>query len=163
MHAITVREPGGPEVLEWAEVPDPVPGPGEVLIEVAASAVNRADLLQRQGYYPPPPGASEIIGLECAGRIVDVGSGVSNWQAGDEVCALLSGGGYAQLVAVPAGHLLPLPAGVTMREAGGLPEVAATVWSNLVGVAALRAGELALIQGGSGGIGTHAIQVAAAL
>jgi putative PIG3 family NAD(P)H quinone oxidoreductase len=163
MYAITVREPGGPEVLEWTEVPDPVPGPGEVLIDVAASAVNRADLLQRQGYYPPPPGASEIIGLECSGRIVDVGSGVSNWQAGDEVCALLSGGGYAQLVAVPAGHLLPLPVDVTMREAGGLPEVAATVWSNLVGVAGLRAGELALIQGGSGGIGTHAIQVAAAL
>jgi putative PIG3 family NAD(P)H quinone oxidoreductase len=163
MHAITLREPGGPEVLEWTEVPDPEPGPGEVLIDVAASAVNRADLLQRQGFYPPPPGASEIIGMECSGRIAAVGSGVSSWQPGDEVCALLAGGGYAEKVAVPAGHLLPAPPGWDLIDAGGLPEVACTVWSNLVGVAGLRAGELVLIQGGTGGIGTHAIQVAAGL
>jgi putative PIG3 family NAD(P)H quinone oxidoreductase len=163
MHAITLREPGGPEVLEWTEVPDPEPGPGEVLIDVAASAVNRADLLQRQGFYPPPPGASEIIGMECSGRVAAVGSGVSSWQPGDEVCALLAGGGYAEKVAVPAGHLLPAPPGWDLIDAGGLPEVACTVWSNLVGVAGLRAGELVLIQGGTGGIGTHAIQVAAAL
>jgi putative PIG3 family NAD(P)H quinone oxidoreductase len=163
MYAITVREPGGPEVLEWTEVPDPEPGPGEVVIDVAATAVNRADLLQRQGFYPPPRGASDIIGLECSGRISAVGSGVSNWRTGDEVCALLAGGGYAQRVAVPAGQLLPLPGGIDLRTAGGLPEVACTVWSNLVGVAGLRAGEMVLIQGGTGGIGTHAIQVAAAL
>ncbi|MDT7565127.1 MAG: hypothetical protein QOG76_3751 [Pseudonocardiales bacterium] len=163
MHAITLREPGGPEVLEWTEVPDPEPGPGEVLIDVVASAVNRADLLQRQGFYPPPPGASEIIGMECSGRVAAVGSGVSSWQPGDEVCALLAGGGYAEKVAVPAGHLLPAPPGWDLVDAGGLPEVACTVWSNLVGVAGLRAGELVLIQGGTGGIGTHAIQVAAGL
>jgi putative PIG3 family NAD(P)H quinone oxidoreductase len=163
MHAITLREPGGPEVLEWTEVPDPEPGPGEVLIDVAASAVNRADLLQRQGFYPPPPGASEIIGMECSGRVAAVGSGVSNWAPGDEVCALLAGGGYAEKVAVPAGHLLPSPPGWDLIDAAGLPEVACTVWSNLVGVAGLRAGELVLIQGGTGGIGTHAIQVAAGL
>jgi len=163
MHAITVREPGGPEVLEWTEVPDPQPAPGEVIIDVAASAVNRADTLQRQGFYPPPPGASDIIGLECSGRISAVGAGVSNWEAGDEVCALLAGGGYAEKVAVPAGQVLPAPPGWDLVDAGGLPEVAATVWSNLVGVAGLRAGELVLIQGGTGGIGTHAIQVSAAL
>jgi putative PIG3 family NAD(P)H quinone oxidoreductase len=163
MHAITAREPGGPEVLEWTEVPDPVPGPGEVLVDVAATALNRADLLQRQGFYPPPPGASDIIGMECSGRIASVGAGVSNWAAGDEVCALLAGGGYAERVAVPAGQLLPVPPGWSLTDAGGLPEVACTVWSNLVGQAGLRAGELVLIQGGTGGIGTHAIQVAAAL
>jgi len=163
MHAITAREPGGPEVLEWTEVPDPEPGPGEVLVDVAATALNRADLLQRQGFYPPPPGASEIIGMECSGRIASVGAGVSNWEPGDEVCALLAGGGYAERVAVPAGQLLPAPPGWSLTDAAGLPEVACTVWSNLVGVAGLRAGELVLIQGGTGGIGTHAIQVAAAL
>ena len=163
MYAIVTREHGGPEVLEWSEVPDPQPGQGEVVIDIAATAVNRADLLQRQGFYPPPPGASEILGLECSGRIAALSIGVSTWRVGDEVCALLSGGGYAEQVAVPAAHLLPVPAGVTLEEAGGLPEVACTVWSNLVGVARLQAGELVLIQGGSGGVGTHAIQVAAAL
>ena len=163
MHAITAREPGGPDVLEWTEVPDPEPGPGEVVIDVAASALNRADLLQRQGFYPPPPGASDIIGMECSGRIASVGAGVSGWEVGDEVCALLAGGGYAEKVAVPAGQLLPAPPGWSLTDAGGLPEVACTVWSNLVGQAGLRAGELVLIQGGTGGIGTHAIQVAAAL
>lgn len=163
MQAITVREPGGPEVLEWTEVPDPVAGPGEVLVDVAASAVNRADLIQRQGAYPPPPGASEIIGLECSGRIAALGNGVTGWSVGDEVCALLAGGGYAELVAVPAAQLLPIPAGVDVVTAGGLPEVACTVWSNVVGAGRLTAGETFLVQGGSSGIGTHAIQVAKAL
>jgi putative PIG3 family NAD(P)H quinone oxidoreductase len=163
MYAITVREPGGPDVLEWAEVPDPVAGAGEVVIDVAASAVNRADLLQRQGFYPPPPGASEIIGLECSGRIAEVGEGVEGWQVGDEVCALLAGGGYAEKVAVPAAQVLPVPTGVDVVTAAGLPEVACTVWSNIVGAGRLAAGETFLVQGGSSGIGSHAIQVAKAL
>src|SRR5689334_7994650 len=163
MYAITVREPGGPDVLEWAEVPDPVAGPGEVLLDVVASGVNRADLLQRQGHYPPPPGASEIIGLECAGRVAALGEGVTGWSVGNEVCALLAGGGYAQKVAVPAAQLLPVPAGVDLVTAGGLPEVACTVWSNVVAAGRLSAGETFLVQGGSSGIGTHAIQVAKAL
>src|SRR5262245_6547072 len=131
MHAITVREPGGPEVLEWTEVPDPVAGPGDVIIDVAASAVNRADLLQRQGFYPPPQGTSEIIGLECSGRIAALGDGVEGWSVGDEVCALLAGGGYAERVAVPAAQVLPIPDGVDLVDAAGLPEVACTVWSNV--------------------------------
>jgi len=163
MYAIIVRKPGGPEVLEWAEVPDPSAGSGEVVLDVVASAVNRADLIQRQGHYPPPPGASEIIGLECAGRIVQLGEGVTGWSVGDEVCALLAGGGYAQQVAVPAAQLLPVPSGVDLVTAAGLPEVACTVWSNVVTAGRLRAGETFLVQGGSSGIGTHAIQVARAL
>jgi putative PIG3 family NAD(P)H quinone oxidoreductase len=163
MHAITVREPGGPEVLEWTEVPDPVPGPGEVVVDVVASAVNRADLLQRKGAYPPPPGASDIIGLECSGRIAALGEGVEGWQVGDEVCALLAGGGYAEKVAVPAAQLLPIPSGVDLVTAGGLPEVTCTVWSNVVAVGKLAAGETFLVHGGTSGIGTHAIQVAKAL
>lgn len=163
MYAITVSEPGGPEKLSWTQVEDPVPGPGEVLIDVAATAVNRADLLQRQGHYPPPPGASEIIGLECSGRIAALGAGVDGWAVGDEVCALLAGGGYAERVAVPAAQVLPLPPGVDLVTAGSLPEVACTVWSNVVRQAGLKAGETFLVQGGSSGIGTHAIQVAKAL
>jgi putative PIG3 family NAD(P)H quinone oxidoreductase len=163
MYAITVREPGGPDVLEWTEVPDPVAGPGEVVVDVVASAVNRADLLQRQGFYPPPPGASDIIGLEASGRIAEVGEGVEGWQVGDEVAALLAGGGYAEKVAVPAAQLLPVPAGVDLVTAGGLPEVACTVWSNIVAAGRLQPGETFLIQGGTSGIGTHAIQVAKAL
>lgn len=163
MYAITVKEPGGPEVLEWAEAPDPVAGPGEVVLDVVASGVNRADLMQRQGFYPPPPGASDIIGLECSGRIAELGEGVSGWSVGDEACALLAGGGYAQKVAVPAAQLLPVPSGIDLVTAGGLPEVACTVWSNIVGTGRLRAGETLLVQGGSSGIGTHAIQVAKAL
>ncbi len=163
MHAITVREPGGPEVLEWTEVADPVAGPGEVVVDVAASAVNRADLLQRQGAYPPPPGASDIIGLECSGRIAALGEGVEGWQVGDEVCALLAGGGYAEKVAVPAAQLLPIPSGVDLVTAGGLPEVVCTVWSNVVAAGRLAAGETFLVHGGSSGIGTHAIQIAKAL
>ncbi|KFU81172.1 putative NAD(P)H quinone oxidoreductase, PIG3 family [Amycolatopsis lurida] len=163
MYAITIREPGDPDVLEWTEVPDPAAGEGEVVIEVAASAVNRADLLQRQGNYPPPPGASEILGLECSGTITEIGEGVEGWRIGDEVCALLAGGGYGEKVAVPAGQLLPLPAEVELLAAAGLPEVACTVWANVVMHAKLSEGEVLLVHGGAGGIGTHAIQVAKAL
>jgi putative PIG3 family NAD(P)H quinone oxidoreductase len=161
MHAIVIREPGGPEVLEWAEVPDPEPRPGEVVVDVVASAVNRADLLQRAGFYDPPPGTPPYPGLECSGRIGAVGDGVSGWSVGDEVCALLSGGGYAEKVAVPVGQLLPVP--TDLVSAAALPEVACTVWSNLVGVAHLSAGETVLIHGGGSGIGTFAIQFAKAL
>lgn len=163
MYAITVPEPGGPAAMQWTQVPDPVPGPGEVLLDVTASAVNRADLLQRQGNYPPPPGASAIIGLECSGRIAALGEGVTGWSVGEEVCALLAGGGYAERVVVPAAQLLPIPGGVDLVTAGGLPEVACTVWSNIVQAGRLAAGETFLIQGGSSGIGSHAIQVAKAL
>lgn len=163
MYAITVREPGGPEALEWTEVPDPTPGAGEVLVEVAASAVNRADLLQRQGHYPPPPGASDIIGLECSGTIIELGEGVEGWQVGDEICALLAGGGYAEKVAIPAGQLLPVPSEVDIVTAAALPEVACTVWANVVMHAKLGEGDVLLVHGGAGGIGTHAIQVGKAL
>ncbi|GHH49204.1 NAD(P)H quinone oxidoreductase [Lentzea cavernae] len=163
MRAITVREPGGPDVLEWTETEDPAPGRGEVLIDVAASAVNRADLLQRQGLYPPPKGASEIIGLECSGTIAALGEGVTGWNVGDEVCALLAGGGYAEKVVVPAPQLLPVPRGVDVVTAASLPEVACTVWSNVVMDGRLKLGETFLVHGGAGGIGTHAIQVAKAL
>ncbi|GAA3848124.1 NAD(P)H-quinone oxidoreductase [Streptomyces sedi] len=162
MRAVTIPEPGGPEALVWAEVPDPTPGPGEVLLEVASSGVNRADVLQRQGFYDPPPGASPYPGLECAGRVAALGPGVSGWRIGDEACALLSGGGYAELVNVPAGQLLPVPEGVGLLAAGGLPEVACTVWSNVFGVAGLRPGETLLVHGGASGIGTFAIQLAKA-
>jgi putative PIG3 family NAD(P)H quinone oxidoreductase len=160
MRAVTISEPGGPEVLGWGEVPDPVCGPGEVVVDVAATAVNRADLLQRQGFYPPPPGASEILGLECSGVVSEVGEGVDGWAAGDEVCALLAGGGYAERVAVPAGQLLPRPAGVELATAAALPEVTCTVWSNVFMLARLRRGESFLVHGGASGIGTMAIQLA---
>ncbi|MFJ6211910.1 NAD(P)H-quinone oxidoreductase [Streptomyces sp. NPDC092296] len=163
MHAITIPEPGGPEALVWSEVPDPVPGDGEVLVEVAASAVNRADLLQRQGHYDPPPGASPYPGLECAGRIAALGPGVGGWAVGDEVCALLAGGGYAERVAVPAGQLLPRPAGLSAPQAAALPEVVCTVWSNVFMVAHLRPGETLLVHGGGSGIGTMAVQLAKAV
>ncbi|MBB4686978.1 NAD(P)H-quinone oxidoreductase [Amycolatopsis jiangsuensis] len=163
MHAITIRDPGGPDVLEWTEVPDPSPGPGEVLLDVVAGAVNRADLLQRQGNYPPPAGASAILGLECSGVIAELGEGVEGWQVGDEVCALLAGGGYAERVAVPAGQLLPVPGEVETLTAAGLPEVACTVWANVVMHGGLAEGQVLLVHGGAGGIGTHAIQVGKAL
>lgn len=163
MKAIVFSEPGGPEVLTWSEVPDPVPGDGQVLVEVAAAAVNRADLLQRQGHYAPPPGASEILGLECSGRVAALGAGVSGWAVGDEVCALLTGGGYAQKVAVPAGQLLPVPKGVDLVTAAGLPETVCTVWSNVFMGAGLQPGETLLVHGGSSGIGTTAIQLAKAI
>ncbi|MFC6088250.1 NAD(P)H-quinone oxidoreductase [Saccharothrix lopnurensis] len=163
MRAITTREPGGPDVLAWTEVRDPEPGPGEVLVRVAATAVNRADLLQRQGHYPPPKGTTDVPGLECSGTVAALGPGVTGWEVGDEVCALLAGGGYAELVAVPAAQLLPLPGGVDLVTAASLPEVACTVWSNVVLLARLSAGETFLVHGGAGGIGTHAVQVAKAL
>jgi putative PIG3 family NAD(P)H quinone oxidoreductase len=161
VRAVTVSGPGGPEVLGWGEVPDPVAGPGEVVVDVAASAVNRADLLQRAGHYPPPAGASEVLGLECSGVVSEVGEGVVGWSVGDEVCALLAGGGYAERVAVPAVQLLPRPAGVELATAAALPEVTCTVWSNVFQLAALRRGETFLVHGGSSGIGTMAIQLAA--
>lgn len=163
MHAITIPEPGGPEALVWAEVPDPVPGEGEVLVDVVSSAVNRADVLQRQGFYNPPPGSSPYPGLECSGRISAIGAGVTGWSVGDEVCALLAGGGYAEKVAVPVGQLLPVPAGLDLVLAAALPEVTATVWSNVFMVAHLRPAETLLVHGGSSGIGTMAIQLAKAV
>ena len=163
MNAITIPRSGGPEVLTWQTVPDPAPAAGEVLVDVTASAVNRADLMQRQGFYPPPAGAPPYPGLECSGRIAAVGDGVTGWQVGDEVCALLAGGGYATRVAVPAGQVLPRPAAVGLRDAAGLPEVACTVWSNVGQLAHLSKGETFLVHGGGSGIGTHAIQVAKAL
>jgi putative PIG3 family NAD(P)H quinone oxidoreductase len=162
MHAITITKPGGPEVLQWTEVPDPEPAAGEVVIEVAATAVNRADLMQRQGRYPPPPGAPEYPGLECSGRIVALGRGVTSWSVGDEVCALLSGGGYAEKVAVPAAQLLPVPFGISLVEAAALPEVVCTVWSNVFSTARLNPGEVLLVHGGASGIGTLALQLGTA-
>jgi putative PIG3 family NAD(P)H quinone oxidoreductase len=163
MHAITITAPGGPEVMEWTEVPDPEPGPGEVVIDVAATAVNRADIVQRQGHYPPPKGASPYLGLECSGLISALGTGVTGWKVGDHVCALLAGGGYAEKVAVPAGQLLPVPDGTSMTAAATLPEVICTVWSNVFMTAALQPGELLLVHGGASGIGTAAIQLARAI
>lgn len=162
MRAVTAPSPGGPEALLLTEVPDPVAGPGEVVVDVAASALNRADLLQRRGFYPPPPGASDILGMECSGTIAEVGAGVTNWSVGDQVCALLTAGGYAEKVAVPAGQVMRVPAGLTLIEAAALPEVAATVWSNVFMIAKLRAEDTFLVHGGAGGIGTFAIQVAKA-
>jgi len=160
MHAVVISEPGGPDVLQWTEVPDPQPGPGEVLVEVAAAGVNRADLMQRQGLYPPPAGAPPYPGLECSGTVAALGDGVGRWSVGDQVCALLSGGGYAQQVVVPAGQLLPVPGSTTLVEAAALPETACTVYSNLFLVAGLAAGETLLVHGGGSGIGTMAIQLA---
>ncbi|HKG49453.1 MAG TPA: NAD(P)H-quinone oxidoreductase [Actinomycetales bacterium] len=159
MRAITIPEPGGPDVLQWREVPDPSPGAGEVLIEVAATAVNRADLMQREGHYPPPPGASPYPGLECSGTIVELGDGVQGWSVGNEVCALLAGGGYAERVCAPVGQLLPRPQNVDLRDAAALPEVTCTVWSNVFLTAGLRPDEVLLVHGGASGIGTMAIQL----
>ncbi|MGE2731875.1 NAD(P)H-quinone oxidoreductase [Mycolicibacterium vaccae] len=149
--------------LSWQTVPDVTPGPGEVKIKVSTAGVNRADLMQAAGKYPPPPGASEIIGLEVSGTVVSAGDGVAEWLPGQEVCALLAGGGYAEYVCVPSGQVMPVPEGVALAHAAGLPEVACTVWSNLVMTAGLRAPQLVLLHGGASGIGTHAIQVARAL
>ena len=156
-------EAGGPEVLTIVERPDPEPGPGEVVLEVAAAGLNRADLLQRQGFYPPPPGASDILGMECSGTVAAVGDDVTGWQVGDTGCALLSAGAYATKVALPAGQLMPIPDGVDLVTAAALPEVACTVWSNVFMVAGLRPDETLLVHGGAGGIGTFAIQLATAL
>ena len=163
MFAITQKAAGGPETLEWTKVPDPRPEPGEVIIDVSATAVNRADILQRQGHYPPPPGASEVLGLECSGTIVSVGAALTLDRIGERVTALLPGGGYAQKVAVPVGQVMTVPEGVSLLDAGALPEVACTVWSNLKWVLNLREGESILIHGGGSGIGTMAIQVAKAM
>jgi putative PIG3 family NAD(P)H quinone oxidoreductase len=159
---VTIREAGGPEVLEWAEVPEPEPGPAQVLIEITSSAVNRADVMQRQGFYPPPAGAPPYPGLECSGRIIGLGAQVSGWRVGDEVCALLGGGGYAERAAVDAGTVLPVPDGVSLADAAALPEVACTVWSTVFQTARLRAGETFLVHGGGSGIGTFALQLARA-
>ena len=163
MRAITTTEYGDPSVLQLTEIPDPRPGPGEVLIDVVATSVNRADLLQRQGRYAPARGVSETIGLECAGVVAELGDGVTGLTVGDSVCALLAGGGYAERVVAPAGQVMPLPPGLDLVTAGGVPEVACTVWSTVVRHARLSAGELLLVHGGSGGVGTHAIQVGRAL
>ena len=163
MRAVLAREPGGPDTLELVELPDPEPGPGEVVVTVAATAVNRADLLQREGKYPPPPGASDVLGLECVGTITRVGAGVDAGRTGQRVAALLAGGGYAEQVAVPVGQLMPLPTGLDWAQAAALPEVACTTWSDLVMEAHLAEGELLLIHGGGSGIGTFGIQLARAL
>ncbi|MBL4584691.1 MAG: NAD(P)H-quinone oxidoreductase [Pseudomonadales bacterium] len=145
--------------LSWTETTAPQPGPGEVAIRIRATAINRADLAQRAGVYPPPPGASEILGLECAGEIQQLGEGVTNWKIGDPVCALLSGGGYAETVVCPAGHLLPIPAGFSFEQAAALPEVFATAWLNIFQEAALQPGESVLLHAGASGVGTAAIQL----
>jgi putative PIG3 family NAD(P)H quinone oxidoreductase len=163
MRAIIIDQPGGPDVLTWAEVPEPEAGPGEVVIDVAAAAVNRADVMQREGRYPPPADASPYLGLEVSGTITATGPGVPEQRVGEQVCALLSGGGYAQRVAVPVGQLLPVPTGVTLVESAALPEVACTVWSNVVDLAGLADGETLLVHGGGSGIGTFAIQLGRAL
>lgn len=160
MKIIAITAPGGPEVLQLAEAPDPQPAAGEVLLDVAATAVNRADLLQRQGFYPPPPGAVAWPGLEASGTIRALGEGVRGWQVGDAACALLAGGGYAEQVVVPAGQLLPVPRGISLVDAAALPEAACTVWSNVFMLAGLQAGECLLVHGGASGIGTMAIQLA---
>lgn len=161
MKAVTITEPGGPDVLAFIDVPDPVAGPGEVVLQVAASAVNRADLMQRRGFYPPPPGAPPWPGLEASGTVIEIGEGVRDWSVGERATALLAGGGYAERVAVPAGQLLPIPAGIGLVEAAALPETTCTVWSNVFMLAGLQQGETVLVHGGSSGIGTTAVQLAA--
>ena len=160
MRAAVITHPGPPDVLQVQEVPDPRPGVGEVLVDVTATAVNRADLMQRQGHYDPPPGASPYPGLECSGVIARRGEGVTGWAVGDPVCALLAGGGYAERVAVPAGQLMRVPRGLSLRDAAALPETACTVWSMVFDVGRLRPGETLLVHGGTSGIGTLAIQLA---
>ena len=162
MRCVEIVQPGGPEVLRLIERPDPVPGAGEVLIDVAAAGVNRPDVLQRLGSYPPPPGASDLPGLEVAGHVADVGPGVTALRAGDPVCALVSGGGYASRCVAPAPQCLPVPAGLDLVAAAAIPETFFTVWTNVFERGALRAGEAALFHGGTSGIGTTAIQLAAA-
>ena len=160
MFAVVAPNPGGPEALQVVSRPVPQPGPGEVLIKVAAAGVNGADLTQRKGRYPIPPGTPDILGLECAGEIVALGENVTEWRVGDEVCALLIGGGYAEYCAVPAPQCLPVPGGLSVIEAAALPEVAMTVWSNVFEIGRLAPGETILVHGGASGIGTHTIQLA---
>lgn len=163
MQCIEIPEPGGPEALKLGTRPVPEPGHGEVLVKVASAGVNRPDVMQRQGVYPPPPGASDILGLEIAGTVAKVGAGVAEWREGDEVCALVTGGGYAEYCPAPAAQVLPVPEGVGLEHAGGLPETFFTVWTNVFDRAGLRAGERLLVHGGSSGIGTTAIQMASQL
>ena len=163
MRAVLAEGAGGPEVLVVRDLPDPEPGPGEVVLTVAAAGLNRADLLQRQGFYPPPPGASDVLGMECSGTVAAVGADVEGWAVGDQACALLSAGAYATQVAVPTGQLMPVPEGVDLVAAAALPEVAGTVWSNVFMLAALQPGEVLLVHGGAGGIGSFAIQLATQL
>ena len=163
MRAITIPEFGDADALVPADVPAPVPGPAQVLVDVVAAGVNRADVMQRMGHYPPPKGASELPGLEVSGRVAALGEGVTGWSVGDEVCALLEGGGYAEQVVVAAGQLLPVPRGVDLVDAAGLPEVACTVWSNVFLTANIQPGQWLLVHGGSSGIGTMAIQLAKAV
>lgn len=162
MRFIDVPAPGGPDTMRLAEAPPPAPGPGEVLIRVAAAGVNRPDLLQRAGHYPPPPDASPVLGLEVAGEIAALGDGAAPWRVGDRVCALVNGGGYAELCVAPAVQCLPWPQGYDAVRAAALPETHFTVWANLFGHGRLAAGESALIHGGASGIGTTAIMLAAA-
>jgi putative PIG3 family NAD(P)H quinone oxidoreductase len=159
MTAIEIREPGGPEVLVPAERPRPAPGPGEVLVNVAAAGVNRPDVMQRRGSYPPPPGASDIPGLEIAGTVEEAGAGVTEWRVGDRVCALVAGGGYAEYCTAPAPQCLPVPAGMDFIAAAAIPETFFTVWTNVFERGRLRPGESLLVHGGSSGIGTTAIQL----
>lgn len=163
MKCIEIPEPGGPDALKLGVRPTPEPGHGEVLVKVASAGVNRPDVLQRQGGYPPPPGASDVPGLEIAGTVAKVGTGVAEWREGDEVCALVTGGGYAEYCPAPAAQVLPAPGGVALEHAGGLPETFFTVWTNVFDRAGLRAGERLLVHGGSSGIGTTAIQMASQL
>ena len=162
MRAVVISEPGGPEVLQVRDVPEPSPKPDEVIVQVAAAGLNRADLMQRQGHYPPPPGASEYLGMEVSGTIAAVGDTVAGWSVGDRVCALLAGGGYAEQVAVPVGQLMAVPSGVDLIDAAALPEVTCTVWSMVFGADSgrLQPGESLLVHGGSSGIGTMAVQLA---
>ncbi|GLK18933.1 NAD(P)H quinone oxidoreductase [Herbiconiux flava] len=161
MQAVLIAHPGDASVLELSDVDDPRPGPGQLLIEVAAAGVNRADVAQRQGHYPPPPGAPAWPGLEVSGTVGELGPGAeaSGFAVGDRVCALLGGGGYATRVVVDSGHVLPVPDSVDLVDAAGLPEVVATVWSNVFQLAGLRSGETLLVHGGSSGIGTMAVQL----
>src|SRR5699024_10226366 len=159
MRAITITPD---QTLELSEAPAPVAGPGEVVLDVVAAGVNRADVLQRQGHYTPPPGASETIGLEVSGTVREVGTTVEGWRPGDEACALLAAVGYGGQLAVPAGQLLPVPAGLVLVAAAALPEAACAAWSNLVDVGGLAEGETLLVHGGSGGVGSLAIQLARA-
>src|SRR5689334_9994727 len=162
MIAIEISKPGGPEVLRPVEMPVPAPGDGEVLIKVASAGVNRPDLMQREGKYPPPPGASDIPGLEVAGTVTATGTGAGRWKPGDRVCALVSGGGYAEYCVAPAGQCLPVPETLDLVSAGGIPETFFTVWANVFERGHLRAGETFLVHGGASGIGTTAIQLARA-
>ena len=160
MRAVEVDQPGGPEMLRVVEAPVPEPGPGEVLIRVAAAGLNRADILQRMGHYPPPPGASPLIGMEVSGHIAALGPGVNDWQPDDAVCALLAGGGYAEYCVAPSGQCLAVPANIPVTDAAALPEAVFTIWANLFEPPCLRPGETFLMQGGASGIGTMAIQIA---